>query len=126
VQSVRLSGKFVAYGWEFGREEVDTEVRVIDLMSGRRFRGPAHKSYAAPSRTAREPGITDLELTRRGDVAWIFRNVWADPPRWEVSKLVDGEPVLLDAGEIGRHSLAASGGLLYWTRDGLPHSAPWP
>lgn len=138
--SPRLAGRFVAYVSE---AEGQTEVIVYDLRSGR----VARRAPAAtddPDDPIDRPGrVTSLVVRRDGSVAWIaitFRKVGETScgpdctrdlldDRHELHAYVaGGRDVMLDEGDgINRRSLALSvdGTRLYWTRDGIPRSAPF-
>jgi hypothetical protein len=69
-------------------------------------------------------GVTDLELTRSGAVAWIVHNRFLRPPTLEVHKVdADGDAILATGGDIDARSLALSGNRIYWLQAGQPKTA---
>jgi hypothetical protein len=100
-------------------------VRVVHLRSGmtRRSETPPSDPDNPFSATS---AATDLELTRRGSVAWLRPRQLATGTDVQVFKFERGSAaVLLDQGPaIDPRSLAVSGSTVYWIHDGQPRAAP--
>jgi hypothetical protein len=92
-------------------------VVAINLSTGAELDFPAVAAKPAAS------SVSDLVLRRNGSFAWIGSGGGAT----EVHRLKVGDAAdaLLDSGaNIEAGSLALGGGTLYWTKGGMPFSAP--
>ena len=124
---VRLAGRFAAYEIRHvGRGDSQYDVFVKDLRTGAIRRHP--KAYEALTPPAEEPdaGVTDIVLSSRGAVAWIVRNIYADPVRLEVRKAdATARSALLDAGTaIDPASLTLGrDGTLRWLNAGVTRTS---
>lgn len=128
VEQIEVAGRFVGYELAFrGRTDSFSEVTVIDLASGRRrSTGSDAEVLNLPEETSgAEFGVTDLQLAPSGAVAWINRNVYLRPPRYEVLKSdSDGTRVVLDTGvAIDPKSLSRTDSKVSWVKDGQAQSA---
>lgn len=125
----RLAGRFVAFGLQVARDDVDNTIEVIDLRTGQHVvLVPAYeRSGIAPANGNGTGGVTDLELRPDGSVAWVAIDPTVSPAVTVVFLCRRGsDPRLLDhAAGIDPRSLASSGRHLYWTRDGAPQEATW-
>lgn len=121
---IRVAGDLVGYAHEISREESIMSIRVKSVRTGRVIRNADAVSQMVRPDTRFRPEVTDLELTRGGDVGWIARNVSLDPVQLEVFK-IDGEGrQRVDVGpDVDRASLASSGSTMHWSRAGQPRSA---
>jgi len=128
IEHLQVLGHSVGYELAFrGRGDPDSQVRTIDLATGmRRFLGSDAEQIDPPEAgSALEVGVTDLELGPSGSVAWINRNVYVRPARYEVLKSDgEGSKVLLDSGEgIDPASLSRVGSTISWVKEGQPKAA---
>jgi hypothetical protein len=126
VRNVRAAGRFVAYERAYGgRGGQQRYVVVVDSVS-RRSR--AYATGARPASDVINAGIgptTDIALTATGSVAWIARDTYSPDTAYEVHAVATGghRRQLLDRGPgIAAGSLATSGAVVYWLKDGLPQS----
>jgi hypothetical protein len=112
-----VNGRFVAYDEVFCDRDAACRgpgIQVLDARTGRK-----RSSARTPSR--REL-ITGLVLARDGSVAWVRPRI---DTQVDVMKLDPSGEVLLDSGtDIDRDSLALGSHTVYWTRAGVPRSAP--
>ncbi len=121
----RLSRRYLAYVLDIGGRQPETLIRLYSLRTGRRV-----KSYAAQQRdpaavvSDASHRVTDLEVTSRGELAWIARNPSSSNPVVEVHAADHrGERVLEASAQVEEGSLAVEGSRLYWTSGGMPQSA---
>jgi hypothetical protein len=104
IQHVRFAGPFVAYAIETCLEPGLCDMRAVAAN----LRDPGVRQHpTAPA--------TDLELSPRGNVAWISQS------GSDLRVHLDGA-VIDAARDIEPTSLAMSGSVLYWTRGGQPQS----
>ena len=132
VEEIRLAGRYIGYELAFyGRIDSRFWVRVRDLRTGRWL---VHRDAVTFDPVNEDPkassGVTDLELTRTGAVAWIAHNPYLRPLRLEVHKVdADGHAVLATGADIDPRSLALSDARVYWLQGGQPKTsalaAPW-
>jgi len=123
VSLVRVVGRFVAwdaqpfddsqrYNPDF--QGFPSTVNELDTGSGQRTSRPATTGSPAAS------SVTALVVTGSGSLAWI-----GSAATLEVHLYENAADTLLDSGaDIDPTSLAAAAHELYWTRGGLPQSAP--
>lgn len=126
AEEIRLAGRYVGYELAFiGRLDSHHMVRVRDLRTGRWVvhRDAIAGNIALDDRTG-PGGVSDLELTRSGAVAWIAHNRYVQPHTIEVHKVdADGHAKLAFGAGIDPHSLALSGKRIYWLENGRPQTA---
>ena len=118
-----LSGKYVAFGYYPSCGVCVDEGNFLWVYDAVRRRGRFVR--LDDDDDGKVTRITDLEVTGRGSVAWISRDM-KTPTDVFVQKSERGSdgPTLLDSGaDISRRSLARSGGTLYWTKGGVAQSA---
>jgi hypothetical protein len=131
VTQIRLAGRFVAHAsfYEGPAGGTYAVVRVRDLRSGVQtvnIQAGAPLQPGEPDTSDQQARIRDLELRPNGSVAAITGT--NDPatgvPIYRVIKRDPAGTAVLDSGpDIDPTSLALSGGILYWTKAGQPHSA---
>ena len=121
---IRLAGHFVAYGSysDCAADYCDpNNVMVEDLSNGKRTFADGSDLEVA--------NVTSLVLRANGSVAWIqtsFSKIGESLKGFTVAKAEHGQSaVVLATGEdIDPGSLALAGKTLYWTKAGMPASAP--
>ncbi len=122
VRSLRLSKRYLAYVYESSREETERFIYSYSL------RAPKRRSFVAEQREAERTqgapsGVTDLEVSDRGALAWIVQNAYASPPRPEVHVADKAGARVLDSSPgIERGSLALARGRVYWSNGNTPRS----
>jgi hypothetical protein len=100
-------------------------VFVVDAAS---HRSRAYATGARPPSDVINVGIgptTDIALTANGAVAWIARDEYSPDTAYEVHAVSTGgrRRQLLDRGPgIAAGSLATSGPVIYWLKDGMAQS----
>lgn len=118
-------------GWFVATDHVDCardgtcngQVRLWNMRNGR-FRKTTIVPGAGALTIARP---SQLLVTVRGSVTWI-RQIRADPFAFEVWVWPVGQAArrLDSVPEADSSSLAVGGGVVYWTNNGQPRSAPLP
>jgi hypothetical protein len=127
IRNVRTAGPFAAFSrgaYHDGQNgfDVPTTVSSIGLCRGRPGKWVAQTGDAPLG----EDAVTDLELSRHGDIAWIATS----GAGYAVYKLdadakVDRKPILLAEGEeVDPRSLRLRGSHITWSQGGEPASAP--
>jgi hypothetical protein len=129
VSPIRLAGRFVAYSQgQSGRDGYSADLSVRDLRTGRIVRDWQGGGPGGRFGTEESYGVSDVVLKRNGSVAWLNdRSRLGDRSHmfYLYKSDADGDLVLLDSGPgIEPGSLAlSSGSRVYWTHNGVPHSA---
>jgi hypothetical protein len=124
--ALAIAGHYVTYEIRYsGRDLPDFTLIVRDLTSGKVRRRPKVLEEVATAQPDPGAGITDIRLTSHASVAWMIRNPYSDPVRYEVHKADRTTPGrLLDAGtDIVPGSLRLSGDRLRWTHGTSAHAA---
>lgn len=117
-----LAGKFVAFRFYPACGLCVDESNHVEVFDAVRRRG--RSIMLDDDDDGKVTRVTDIEVTGRGAVAWISRDL-KTPADVFVQKAERGAttPTLLDSGTgIALRSLARSGSTLYWTKDGAPRS----
>jgi hypothetical protein len=125
VNAIRFAGNYVAagLGWHDSYGRVRTYVRRVDLSTGRRQDTAVNcKNCSAPLQSG-SVRITDLALTRLGNIAWIAEDTDRSD-RYVVGRRDSrGRDVLARGAGIDPHSLAVRRSTLYWLQDGRAQDA---
>jgi hypothetical protein len=130
VPRLRLAGRYLGYDAadaDDGQPGVALLVAVRDVKRDRCIRGflanPPDGDLSFSYDDA-EPGVTDLELTGDGGLAWIVSGRPDRDDYFYVQKNDGGGRAVLDEGTtIDPSSLALSGRRIYWMNAGVPRSA---
>lgn len=132
VPHYRIAGRYLGTARiDFDRKQpiypgVDLTVAVRDVkrprcVTGFRAQPPHSESWRYDDR---EPGVTDLELTSQGALAWIASGAPNRDDYFYVQKADGAGRAVLDEGPaIDPRSLAISGRRIYWTNAGEPRTA---
>jgi len=123
AESLRLSGTFAGYEVRLGRFSA-SRTQAINLRTGRL----ARDAYNGGGEQ-RDPalGVTDLELSRTGSIAWILAVQDTEGLRGEVRigprSLPLTQATTIDRGpDVDLRSLVLRGTTLYWTNAGVRRS----
>jgi hypothetical protein len=132
IRNVHTAGPFAAFsraGFRDGEsgEDIPTVVESVGLCRGGRGDRRMLKWIASTGdRPSGEDSVTDLDVSRHGDIAWIA----TDGAGYQVFKLdatsaKSREPRLLGEGEeVDPRSLRIKGSRVTWSQGGEPTSAP--
>jgi hypothetical protein len=132
IPHYRIAGRHLGYaGINFDRKEptapgVDLIVAVRDVRKtycviGFRAQPPNSGFFRYDDR---DPGVTDLELSSEGGIAWIVSGPPNRDDYFYVQKADAGGQDVLDEGPaIDTRSLAISGRRLFWLNGGVPRTA---
>jgi hypothetical protein len=130
---LRIAGRYMAYAsYDFDRKQptepgVWLSVAVRDVKRDRCIRGmqanPPDNDMTVRYDDA-HPGVTDLELTSQGALAWIVSGRPNRDDYFYVQKADESGRAVLDEGTaIDPGSLAISGRRIYWLNGGAPRTA---
>lgn len=129
-RNATLGGRFVAFeDFRLGQDGSFYLVRVIDLRTGRLIKslptGPVSPNNDSIKQAVGLGPTTRVRVRATGAVAWIARDPYVTPTRYEVRRGADGGSVQLDEGTAIRgSSLALNGKTLTWSNGSNRRSAP--